>query len=167
MLLYLDIGDIMYEKKFIEFLQELNLYSEEVLDFMKDKTVYVDYNDEDSKEFIGCYPIMKNNMIKDIRLCVPVMEDDFTTAINVHEYIHLIRLYKYLNKHYVFTNSEEVNPVIFEILFLSTKGDNEFGDYLDYYREYVKSKKDPGLDAFLELYDDIDLIKTKKKTINK
>ena len=157
----------MYEKKVVEFLKRLNLYSEDVLDFIKDKTIHINYSDADSREFIGCYPIMEDNVIRDIRLCVPVIEDDFTAAINVHEYIHLLRLYRHLDEEFEFTNSEEVSPVIFEILFLSSKGDKKFAEYLDYYKEYVENKKDSALIAFLEIYDDIIRIDKDNKNITK
>ena len=83
----------MYEI-YIEFLKKYNLYDKEVFDFIKDKTVYVDYMNTDSENFIGVYPIVdKDNIVRDLRMCVPNIVDDISISMNIHEYVHLIKMY--------------------------------------------------------------------------
>ena len=86
--------------KFIKFLKDTEIYNEEVFEYIKPKTVYLDHSEE-ATHFYGVFPIVDdNNIIKDIKLCVPKIKDDITVSINIHEYVHLLMVYRDLNKEY-------------------------------------------------------------------
>ena len=148
----------MYEK-FIDFLKHYGLYNQEVFDFIKDKTRYVDYNKEEARDFIGCFPKMENDIVKDIRLCVPKIVDDVTVSINIHEYVHLLKIYSYLNKEYKESKYEEVLPTAYELLYLRN---NDF-DYLKLYKEYIMSGDDEYLKYLVTFFDSTDKILRKNK----
>ncbi|MBR2678809.1 MAG: hypothetical protein IKE63_05275 [Bacilli bacterium] len=148
----------MYEK-FIDFLKHYGLYNQEVFDFIKDKTRYVDYNKEEARDFIGCFPKMENDVVKDIRLCVPKIVDDVTVSINIHEYVHLLKIYSYLNKEYKESKYEEVLPTAYELLYLRN---NDF-DYLKLYKEYIMSGDDEYLKYLVTFFDSTDKILRKNK----
>ena len=115
------------EEKFIEFLKKSELYNEEVLDYIEYRTTHVDYKEKGAMDFVGCYPILEDGMVKDIWLCVPNMVDDISISINIHEYVHLLRVYKSLGKK--FEESE------YEFAFLENVGNTE---YLEKYKEDIK-----------------------------
>ena len=125
------------EEEFINFLKKHNLYKEEIIEFIKPRTFYIDNLDDYSMSFVGCYPKVEKNIIKDIRLCVPRIVDDITLSINIHEYVHLYKMYHYLNKEYHFNKYEELLPVMYELIFLK---ENNSVDYLNFYIEHIKSK---------------------------
>lgn len=140
----------MFENKFICFLKKHKLYKEEVFNFIKNKTLLVDYKDERSVGFIGCFPVMENNIIKDIRLCIPRLVDDISVAINIHEYMHLLKMYNHLNCEYFFDNSEEVLPVIYEMIYLT---DNSLLDYIAYYRDKINENDNDLYKYALSIWD--------------
>jgi len=101
--------------KFINFLKENELYDEEVFNYMKDRIRIVKYN-ETSKDFFGCYPIVdENNILRDIKICVPNTIDDITVSINIHEYVHYLLTYRSLNKEYKEDKYAELMPVFYEL----------------------------------------------------
>ena len=139
----------MYEI-YIEFLKKYNLYDKEVFDFIKDKTVYVDYMNTDSENFIGVYPIVdKDNIVRDLRMCVPNIVDDISISMNIHEYVHLIKMYSNLNKEYVEDKYKELLPVMYELLFLKSIN---FDEYIDIYIEHIK-KEDNYLKVLLDVFN--------------
>lgn len=146
-------------KKFIDFLKHYGLYNQEVFNFIKDKTRYVDYDKEEARDFIGCFPKMENDIVKDIRLCVPKIVDDVTVSINIHEYVHLLKIYSYLNKEYKESKYEEVLPTAYEFLYLRN---NDF-DYLKLYKEYIMSGDDEYLKYLVTFFDSTDKILRKNK----
>lgn len=123
------------EEKFIEFLKKSELYNEDVLDYIEYRTTYVDYKEKGAMDFVGCYPILEDGMVKDIRLCVPNMVDDVSVSINIHEYVHLLRIYKSLGKKFVESEYEELLPIMYEFAFLEDVGNTE---YLEKYKEDIK-----------------------------
>ena len=123
------------EEKFIEFLKKSELYNEEVLDYIEYRTTHVDYKEKGAMDFVGCYPILEDGIVKDIWLCVPNMVDDISISINIHEYVHLLRVYKSLGKKFEESEYEELLPVMYEFAFLEDVGNTE---YLEKYKEDIK-----------------------------
>ncbi|MBQ6546724.1 MAG: hypothetical protein IJL74_01850 [Bacilli bacterium] len=144
----------MYQK-YIGFLKEYNLYDEEVLDYIKDKIIYIDYKKESFKEFVGCYPMIDNGIVKDIRLCIPKITDDISIAINIHEYVHLLKMHKYLDKEYVFKKDEEVLPVFYEMLFLVNNQTKETDEYIEFYRTYIENNNNKEYIYALKIWDSV------------
>ena len=88
----------MYYNKFIEFLKKYNVYSEEILKYWEKNRLLFDIRDEEKKELIGCYYQYEKECLKKISLIVPFIDNDKTVLINIHEYIHLLLLYPWLEK---------------------------------------------------------------------
>ena len=141
-------GDFM-EEKYINFLKKYNLYREDIFEFIKDKTVFVDYKDPNSLGFIGVYPNLVNGIIKDIKMVVPKIEDDTSISMNIHEYIHLLKIFDYLNKEYVFSDYEELLPVMYELVYAKENNNKEL---LKTYKEHIQ-EDDNYLKILLELFD--------------
>ena len=145
----------MYKEKFINFLKKVELYDEDILEYIEGRTIHIDYDKDHALEFYGCYPLIKDNIVKDIRLCVPTIKDDITVAINIHEYIHLIKVFNYLNKEYVFDQTEELLPVIFEFLYFrqEEKNNKKLQHYVEFYKSYIRENGEESLKMFIDIYD--------------
>ena len=50
--------------------------------------------------FFGCFPIIKNDILIDIRVSVPEIKEYKDMLINVHEFTHAIELYNELGSFY-------------------------------------------------------------------
>ncbi len=86
----------------------LNYYQkEDAIYYLFNHTKIIDTNLEDTS-FYGCYPITDNNIVKEIRVCVPPIKNLKSMLINIHEYKHGIDLYPYLGKTYQDDNYEIV-----------------------------------------------------------
>ena len=153
------------EEKYINFLKKYDLYREDIFEYMKDKTKYIDYRLDESKRFYGVFTNIENGIIKDIRVMVPYIVDDTSISIRIHEYIHVLKLYDYLNKEYVFTDYEDLLPVFYELVY--AKENNNY----DYINERIDELKDNFnyLKVVLDLFDqnkennNKKLIKNKKR----
>ncbi len=75
-----------------------NIYDEEFEAFMEGKVLIVPNTTDLS--WYGCFPIVKDNVLTDIRLLVPEIENDQDLLINIHEYAHALELYSELGKIY-------------------------------------------------------------------
>ena len=148
----------MYSK-FIKFLEDSELYNEEVFDHMNERARLVKYN-ETSKDFFGCYPIVdENNILRDIRICIPHITDHITAAINIHEYVHYLFLYRNLNKKYIEDEYAELMPVFYELAYLKEQKEDK---YYNYYLDHIQ-EKDNYLKTLLKIYKKEDNKEYQKK----
>ena len=132
--------------KFIKFLKDTEIYNEEVFEYIKPKTVYLDHSEE-ATHFYGVFPIVDdNNIIKDIKLCVPKIKDDITVSINIHEYVHLLMVYRDLNKEYKESDYDELLPVMYEFYYLK---DND-PEYLEAYKEKISKSNNKILKKYIK-----------------
>jgi len=132
--------------KFIKYLKDTEIYNEEVFKYIKPKTVYLDHSEE-ATHFYGVFPIVDdNNIIKDIKLCVPKIKDDITVSINIHEYVHLLLLYRELNKEYKESDYDELLPVMYEFYYLK---DND-PEYLEAYKEKISKSNNKILKKYIK-----------------
>ena len=127
------------KEKYIEFLKEYGLYDEKIFNYIESRTIYVDYLDDESIEFIGCYPIVENDILTEVKLCVPRIVDDISLSMNIPEYIHLYNIYSNIGSKYIPDEYEEFLPVMYELEFLINSGDKE---YLDYYVQCIRDRDD-------------------------
>ena len=88
----------MIEEKLINFFKEQNLYNEEFFDFMEGKVKV--YPSDIPIEWFGCFPIIKNNILVDIRLLVPEIKTEQNLLVNIHEYTHALELFDELGNIY-------------------------------------------------------------------
>ena len=154
-------GDYMKDK-YINFLKKYDLYREDIFDYKKDKTKYIDYRQEKSEYFIGVFPNIDNGIIKDIKMTVPYIIDNYSIAINIHEYIHILNLFDYIGKEYVFSNYEDLLPVFYELVFAKENND------INYINERINYLKDNFiyLQVLVDIFDPNNNQKTFKKTNN-
>ena len=137
------------EDKFINYLKKIEIYNEELLNYLKDNTKVIEYS-EDANDFIGTFPqVDENNILTGIKMCVPKMTNDITVGMNIHEYVHALMLYRNLNKEYVEDNQAELMPTFYELNYYK---DNNVDDYLNFYIEHIK-EKDNYLTMLLNIFD--------------
>ena len=96
-----------FKNQLKEFFKAEQLYSEEFFDFIKNKVHVIPSNT--SVDWYGCFPILDNNKIKDIRLLVPQIVNDRTLLINIHEYYHALELFNELGTVYEERREEREN----------------------------------------------------------
>ena len=129
-------GDNMKDK-YINFLKKYNLYREDIFEYMKDRTKYIDYRQDGSDGYIGVYPNLVNGIIKDIKMRVPRLIDDHSIAITIHEYIHLLKMFDYIGKEYVFSDYEDLLPTFYELVFAKENNDIDYiNERLEFIKEY-------------------------------
>lgn len=91
-------------EKVIDFFIEQNIYDEDFFIYIKDRVKILPY--DVSLAWFGCFPIIKDNIIVDIRLSVPQIVTEQNLLVNLHEYYHAYELYNELGKIYI-PNIEE------------------------------------------------------------
>lgn len=108
---YSSIGkDEPFKNKLKDFLKEQNLYKEEFFDFMKGKIKVVP--SDTPLEWFGCFPIVKNGILKDIRMLVPEIKSQKNMLVNIHEYVHGLELFDELETIYVERKDERENKAL-------------------------------------------------------
>ena len=85
-------------EKVKDFFKQQNIYNEDFFEYVKDKTVIFPYDTPLS--WFGCFPIIKDGILKDIRLAVPEIINEQNLLVNLHEYYHAYELYNELNQIY-------------------------------------------------------------------
>ena len=114
------MNNILYENKFISFLKRYNLYDETIYNYLINNAIMVDI--KEYIDFIGCF-FVKNeyDCITKVTLCIPFLEDDITTLITIHEYVHGYTMFKKIGKKYQLKASEEVLPMLYEELYFTQR----------------------------------------------
>ena len=107
-------------KELISFFIKQNLYNEDFIHFMEGKIIVVPNTTETF--WYGCFPIIEDNIIKDIRVLVPRIENEKDLLINIHEFTHAIELYEELNTPYIERREERENKAkTMEKLYIKNK----------------------------------------------
>lgn len=88
----------IYEFEFYNFMRNKEIFNDAFENYIDNKVKRVDFDLFDG--FWGCFPILKDNILVDIKLIVPNIIDKKTLLINIHEFIHAKRLYSRLGKTY-------------------------------------------------------------------
>lgn len=120
----------------INFFKKHNLYEKETFDYIDKNSTMIDYRDEDQRMFIGTfYGVNKhNNKLVYIHINVPFIYDDRTMLINIHEFVHAILLYKYIDKKIKLGIDYEALPMLYEKIFINEVNTEEivkYGRWLD------------------------------------
>lgn len=97
----------MIDQRLIDFFKQENLYNEEFFNYIEDKIVIVP-SDTDTFWF-GCHPIIKEDIIKDIRLVVPEIKKEKDMLVNIHEFTHALELYEEIETKYEEKREEREN----------------------------------------------------------
>ncbi len=72
----------------------LNIYDLGFFEFIKSRVSY--FPDTDDFCPWACFPVIDNNTLKDIKVIVPVITNEKTLLINIHEFYHAYELYQEL-----------------------------------------------------------------------
>ena len=57
---------------------------------------------------------------------VPHIIDNHSIAITIHEYIHLLKMFDYIGKEYVFSDYEDLLPTFYELVFAKENNDIDY-----------------------------------------
>lgn len=83
----------------VSFFIDNGLCDNNFFDFIYGKIVYLESGSD--VFWYGCHPILEDNIIRDIRLVVPIVEKEKDLLINIHEFTHALELYNELGSKYV------------------------------------------------------------------
>ncbi len=145
-----------YYNDFINFFKEHNLYNKETFDYIDRNSTKIDYNDEKQAAFIGCYYICNNqNILQKIKLCVPYITSPITTLINIHEYLHAIELYNKIGKKYQKKDTEEVLPMLYELLYFLENPTKELKSYLIALNNKIKNDSEESYKIALSIENEL------------
>lgn len=112
----------------IRFLKEQNLYREEFFEFMEGKIKVVSY--DTPIEWFGCFPLIENGILTDIRLLVPEIKTQKNLLVNIHEYVHAIELFDELGTVYKDRREARENRASnYEKIYLENKKAEKVVDY--------------------------------------
>ena len=88
----------MIDDRIISFFLNEKVCDIDFFDYIKDKVVFIP---SDSDLFwYGCHPLLENDILCDIRVVVPKIDNEFDLIINIHEFTHAIDLYNELGSFY-------------------------------------------------------------------
>lgn len=128
----------MYYRKFIEFLKKHGIYDEEVIRYYREHWELFEYLDVEERINMGTNYIIRNGYLEEIKAIVPIMNNDITVLINVHEYIHVLMNYKKINQPVkIKTKDHEVLPIFYEKLYVKENSTEELIDYHNFLKECI------------------------------
>lgn len=145
----------MYYQKFITFLKEHNLYEEQMYKYWYDNSIRFDYLEEEARDFISTYYKFNKGKLVKIWSIVPFVDNDITTLINIHEYVHFYLIYDRLGKKCKINKDCEVLPIFFEKIYVNENESPELLNYYDYLNEVIEKNVDDKYKLALELMDDL------------
>jgi len=87
-----------FKNELKDFFKEQGMYSEEFFDFIKDRVHILPFNTP--LDCFGCFPILENDVIKDIKLLVPEIKTEKNLLVNIHEYTQALELFNELGTVY-------------------------------------------------------------------
>ena len=95
------------------FFRKCNIYDEQFFEYIKTRVHVFPY--DTSLDWFGCFPILEDDIIIDLRVVVPEIVTEKNMLVNIHEFYHAYELYGELGKMYVENREErEINAVNFE-----------------------------------------------------
>ena len=118
-----------YYKKFIDFLKNNNLYTDESFIYISRQTTNIDYENKEERQNIGCHKEIKDSKLKKFKVCVPEIKDEETLLININNYVKSLYLYEMLGKTYQPGLEEEIIGLLYEKIYILTKEDQSMKDY--------------------------------------
>ena len=100
-------------EKVKEFFKEQKIYDENFFEYIETRVHILPY--DTSLDWFGCFPIIEEGIVKDMRVVVPKIVTKKNLLVNLHEFYHAYELYSELGCIYI-ENREirEENAVNFE-----------------------------------------------------
>ena len=114
--------------KVIEFYEALGFTGKRMYNYLNKQIKYV--TQEEDRTFVGCYPVIENDILKQIHLILPNGDDWESVVMHVHELAHFFSLYPYLNKEVFIDEGCEIFPIAMERLFIENSKDDKIIDWL-------------------------------------
>jgi len=112
--------EIPFKNEVKNFFKEEKIYSEDFFDYVKHKVKTLPSTC--SLNWYGCFPVLEDGILKDIRLLVPEITDERSLLVNIHEYVHALDLYKELGNVYEERREErELNASNMEKLYIKRR----------------------------------------------
>lgn len=100
-------------EKIKDFFKEQGIYNENFFEYIKTRVHVVP--EDTPLEWFGCFPILEDGIIKDIRVLVPKIVTEKNFLVNLHEFYHAYELYNELGTVYIENiEQREKNAVSFE-----------------------------------------------------
>ena len=86
-------------ERIINFFIDQGIYDENFFHYIEKKALVLPYDTPLS--WFGCFPILEDGILRDIRLSVPEIVTEKNLLVNLHEFYHAYELYNELDKVYV------------------------------------------------------------------
>ena len=110
----------MVMEQVINFFKEQGIYDESFFMYIKDKVKVLPF--DISLAWFGCFPIVKDNIIVDIRVAVPKIVTEQNLLVNIHEFYHAYEIYNELGQEYIPNIEErEKRASLFEETYILSK----------------------------------------------
>lgn len=120
---------MIYYKKFIDFLQNNNLYTDESFIYISHQTTNIDYKNEEERQKIGNTKEIKDGKLKKFKVYVPEITDEKTLLINIKNYAKALYLFTILGKEYKDTITENTIALLYEKIYMLQREDISMKDY--------------------------------------
>lgn len=134
---------MVFNPDLINFFKRHNLYNKEMFDYFSKNANMIDYRDEEQRILMGCFYIFdKKNRLKSIHLNVPYIYDDITMLISIHEFIHAIMMYKFINKKVNIGIDKEVLPMLYEKIYINENNNPILIEYEKKLNKLINPKED-------------------------
>jgi len=132
-----------FHPQVIKFFKKHNLYNEEVFNYLSENALMIDYTSPEETLLIGTfYEVDKQERtIQKIHMIIPYVTDDITMLMNIHEIVHGIELYQYLNKQYTEEIDKEALPLLYERIYILESEKQSLYDY-GYYLDSLITPED-------------------------
>lgn len=124
--------------EFINFFIEKGLYNEITFDYLRNNSKIIDYIDKEARQEIGCYHITKNQILKGVCICVPMIKDYKTLLINIYVYTHAIQLCKQMGKKIDSKMNNQILPMLYERIYVEENPNSILIEYIDTLNNYTK-----------------------------
>lgn len=152
-----------YNKNLIEFFKRHNMYDEEIFNYLQKNSIMIDYNDPEQKDFVGCFYILdKNDILKDLKLSLPYVNNEKTMLISIHEITHGIENYMKIGKKFIKDITIESLPLLYEKLYIIENPSEELIKYSEYLDKLITDECDKEYKFALAIRDEL----IKKYTYN-
>lgn len=147
---------MVFNPDLINFFKRHNLYNKEMFDYFSKNANMIDYRDEEQRILMGCFYIFdKKKRLKSIHLNVPYIYDDITMLISIHEFIHAIMMYKFINKKVNIGIDKEVLPMLYEKIYINENNNPILIEYEKKLNKLINPKDDKEYVIGLALRDQL------------
>ena len=92
------VGDFLIDDRVVSFFLNLGICDNDFFDYIKCRLVYIPSGSD--VFWYGCHPILEDGTLCDIRVVVPIVDNEFDLIVNIHEFTHAIELFNELGSFY-------------------------------------------------------------------